>query len=271
MNYKELVLSHNPTAYVNYDSGTAVDLVGVMTSAAYNTSLNPVYDYRAKAHGMRSKRIGSSGGGYYDCLKLSDGTRNSYFYAEAWVYIPPNTTPSIVIWRAGSASSPNTNISSFEIVSGSQFYFQTADGSLNGYGNNTLMTALGTVPVGQWFHVGAMYNNGLKKIYLNGVVIATVNVSSIVLNGTNYDAIYSDMTCYIDEWVLYSGDSASILPTDAQILARATFPKTKTKVWSAPDNFWITSGDEQYWNGTQWVSMQDLPYKVWNGTGWVTL
>ena len=77
------------------------------------------------------------------------------------------------------------------------------------------------------------------------------------------------MTCYIDEWVLYSGDSASILPTDAQILERATFPKTKTVVWSATDNFWITSGDELYWNGTQWISMQSMPYKVWNGTEWV--
>ena len=192
-------------------------------------------------------------------------------YAEAWVYIPAGTTPSVVIWRAAAPSNPNTNISSFEIVSGSQFFFQTADGALNGSGNNTLMSAVGTVPVGQWFHCGAMYNNGLKKIYLNGVVIATVNAAAVGLNGTNYDGIYSDQTCYIDEWVLYSGDSASILPTDAQILARATFPRTKTKVWDATTSSWLTSGDEQFWNGTQWVSMQDLPYKVWNGTEWVAL
>lgn len=269
MNYKELVLSHNPTAYINYDSGTEVDLVGVLGVSNYTTGLNPVYDYRAKAHGMRSKKIGHNGLGNYDSLRVTDGTRNAYFYAEAWVYIPTGTTPDMNIWQCGSTISPSTNTSYFGITSTKRFFFYTSNGSLNGGDAHTMQTAIDTVPIGQWFHAGAKFNNGVKTIYLNGVPIATANGAATLLNGYVYNGSVSDLTCYVDEFVLYMGDSASVFPTDAQILARATFPRTKTAVWSAPDNFWITSGDELYWDGTQWISMQSLPYYVWNGTEWV--
>jgi hypothetical protein len=271
MNYRQLVLSHNPTGYINYDTGTEVDLVGVLNATSYTTGLNPTYDHTAKAHGMRSKRIGSNGNGNYDSLRLSDGSRNSYVYAEAWVYIPTGTSPNFNIWQAGGPTTPSTNSSYFGVTSDKRFFFYTSNGSLGGANVDTFQTAANIVPTGQWFHAGAKYDNGFKTIYLNGVPIATKSASATILNGSMYNGSVSDLTVYIDEFVLYTGDSSAIFPTDAQILARATFPRTKTKVWDATNGFWISSGDEQYWNGTQWVSMQDLPYKVWNGTGWVTV
>lgn len=271
MNYKELVLSHNPSAYCTYDLGNSFDSANVLTSTGVTTNLNPVYDSTGKAMGMRSKKLGTNGSGSYDYRKFNAANgRTSYIYAEAWVYIPTVVGfDQVTIWAAGSSTNPGVNASTLYVRNDRKVGWSTTNGSLNTTVQTTYSTAI--IPFDTWVHIGAKYDNGAKTIYINGVVDNTSTVAIYGINGTYYEGTFATHTAYIDEWAMWEAQDSSGLPTNAEILQRATFPRTKTAVWDATNGFWVTSGDEQYWDGTQWISMQDLPYKVWNGTEWVAL
>jgi hypothetical protein len=273
MNYKQLVISQNPSAYISYDNGNNVPDIAVAGYASIATGLNPNYGYVNKAMGMRSKQIGQVGSGTYDYVRINGpgGTRKQHVYFEGWVYIPTGFTTSsqVNIWNAGSTINPNAN-SSYVLINGfRQVTWATSNGA--GSGLTHFQNSIATIPFNTWTHVGVMYSAGAKTIYINGVVDSTSTAPVYALNGSYYDAINAGSSTFVDEVLLYAVDSAAGLPTPAQILARATFPMTKTKWWDPSTSSWLTSGDEQYWTGTQWISMQDMPYRYWNGSSWVTI
>jgi hypothetical protein len=273
MNYKQLVISNNPSGYISYDGGNNIPDIAVGGYSLVLTNLNPNYGYINKAMGMRSKQIGQNGNGTYDYARISSpgGTRKQHVYLEGWVYIPTGFTTSsqVNIWNVGSSISPNTNASYVLINGFRQVTWATSNGTTSG--SVHFQNSVATIPFNTWTHVGVMYSSGAKTIYINGVVDSTSTAPVYVLNGTFYDGTQAGSSGFIDETLFYAVDSAAGLPTQPQILARATFPMTKTKWWDPSTSSWITSGDEQYWTGTQWISMQDMPYQYWNGSAWVTI
>lgn len=278
MNYSELVVSKNPLVYVSYNNGSSAASIGQdqYTSTAY---LNPVYDYTAKQHGLRSKKIGQSGSGSYDYKFYSaagingyQSTKYYYHHQEFWIYFTAVPTSGTNI---GGYSYANTSpLGTYTGMATSSILNTRKINYVTG-GTGHSMTSVGVVPVGAWTHIALQFDNGVKRIYINGVLDSTATVTTN--DGVN--AIWTEpgstarVTTYIDEvahWGgLYQGSKPSDFPTEADILERATFPRTTTKVWSATNGFWIASGDERYWNGSAWISMQQMPYRVWNGTDWV--
>lgn len=273
MNYKQLVISNNPSGYISYDNGNNVPDVAVAGYTQIFTGLNPTYGYTQKAMGMRSKLIGAAGSGTYDYVRMGSpgGTRKSYIHAEAWVYIPtaPATGTTANIWAAGSGTNPSVNPSTVFINDQRYVGWSTSNGSLAGPINTIYSTS--QIPVNTWTHIAVSYSNGPKKIYINGVLDGSGTAPSYALNGTYYEGTFASYSIYVDEVATWAVDSAAGLPTAAETLARATFPMTKTKWWDPTTSSWITSGDEQYWTGTEWISMQSMPYKYWNGSAWITL
>jgi len=266
MNYKELVLSKSPDGYVNYDAGSATDLIGLIPTTYTTNDLNPVYDSTVKKHGVRSKKIGHLGLGVYDRINFTILGSENYWHLEGWVYLTAANTADFVEifpFNVNETYPCYTRILTSRKI---RWYTQSP---INGTGDNTL-DSIATIPVGTWTHVAVQFYAGVKKIFINGVLDNQVTVTSHPLRKPS-DILYTPVTTYFDEFCFWAKTSSTGMPTDADILQRATFPITKTKVWNATNGIWVQSGDEQYWNGTEWTSMQDLTYKVWNGTDWVTL
>ena len=278
MNYSELVVSKNPLVYVSYNDGTNIPSIGE-THYIYTSGLNPIYDYTAKQHGLRSKKIGHAGSGGYDYRTFSQqgmngyqATKYYYHHQEFWIYftIAPTSSTNIGGYAYANVSplGTYTTVAGSSISSARQILYVTG-------GTGHSMTSVGTIPIGAWTHVALQFDNGVKRIYINGVLDSTATVTTN--DGVN--AIWTEagsnarVTTYIDEiahWGgMNQGSPPANFPTAADILERATFPRTTTKVWSATNDFWIASGDERYWNGSAWISMQQMPYRVWNGTDWV--
>lgn len=118
---------------------------------------------------------------------------------SVWVIFPQIDTAEQAIitkYDADIGSGNQTTMRSFKISKesaqyGSQFDFQTTD---NGTGNWHLSST--TVPVAnQWYHVTGTFNNGVSKIYVNGVLENThVGSYSIYNSAVNIlcGATYSD-------------------------------------------------------------------------------
>lgn len=277
MNYSELVTSKSPLVYVNYDGGTNYPSIGQIYT---NTTiqLNPVYDPTAKQHGLRSKRIGSSGSGNYDNKTYGEtgitayqSVKYHYWHQEFWVFLTATPTGATNI---GGFGYWNVN-STLSVMHTSQILSTTRQINFGTGGTAHTMTSVNGVPVNAWTHIALQYDMGVKRIYINGVLDSTATVTTA--DGCN--GVWTEpganarVTTYFDEVAFWGGrvegSKPANFPTEADILQRATFPRTSTKVWYAPGQFWIASGDERFWNGTQWVSMQQMTYRSWNGTDWV--
>ena len=99
--------------------------------------------------------------------------------------------------------------------------------SFRGGSNDTLETAGGSIPFGQWTHVAAVIkrSTGEMQIYLNGVLASSRSISTALHNGSpdtplfigstsEYDTSYRKLEGGIDEVRVWSGGR-----TAAQILA----------------------------------------------------
>jgi hypothetical protein len=276
MNYKQFVISKNPTAYWTFDSNNESTAYGLPSTVVART-YTPTYPYTKKAMGARSKFLNSANftdlfnNSYID---LADAANNRA-HVEAWIYIP---TTNPVNW--------NDNAFIFRFSSSLGYANQTwmvvgFDRRLRGFSRDFDGTPTndlyGTtvIPFDTWTHVAWQQNftgsTYTKNIYVNGILDATV---------TTTDTIRAPRYCwttdrapqpfYSDEIAVWAGDTVT-LPTQAEILQRASFPMTKTKWWDPATSSFITSADELYWNGSAWESMQDKTYQYWNGTSWVTL
>lgn len=265
MNYNELVLSKSPNLYLAYD-GSATSTGSTAGLGIFNSGpLDPAYEYTIKKHGTKSKKVGHIGSGSYDWYDWNCPDNNSqvkHMHVECWVYIT-SLTGIKDIWNCGVR--PTTGI-----INASNIYINATTStirfftqSFTGTQDHTL-TSTGTVPLNTWTHIACQVSGGSKKIYINGVLdsqatAAAGGVGSIMSEGSSYST-----TTYLDGWALWYGTDTAApanFPTQADILERVNFPSTKTKWWDATTVQWLKSGDEKYWNGTQWVSMQSLPYK----------
>lgn len=270
MNYQELVLTKLPSGYIPYNSNNQSDAIGTLASSYVTVDLNPSFDYTQKQHGIRSKKIGHAGAGTYDSRRFDTTNRYRYVHGECWVYIPTATlTDNIELMYWGSSYTGSTYDSHIRILSNRYIRFTTQSGDLGLYDNNLLSST--QVPFNTWTHISWQFINGVKKIYINGVLNSTVTVTPHVLARYIWEGSYAAQTVYMDEWMFWTGSTSSVIPSESDILQRVNFPLTKTKWWDSTTSQWIRSGDERYWNGTQWISMQDMTYKCWNGSSWVII
>lgn len=283
MNYSELVTSKTPQVYVSYDNGSSSPIIG-QTSYTNTSYLNPTFDTIFKKFGTRCKKAGQSGSGSYDVFyynitggQVYPSRVTYYFHQEFWIYFttnPGNTTQIggfsyANLSPAGTFTSTATSLISTAL----KVQFGTAN---NTGGESHTLTSNASIPIGQWVHIAMQYDYGIKRIYINGVLDIELDTGFIGGVGSIYREPGSSarVTTYFDELAIWANTTTTKpanFPTEADILQRVNFPKTKTKFWNATSGYWVESGDEKYWNGTQWVSMQELPYKVWNGTEWVAL
>jgi len=123
---------------------------------------------------------------------ISDTFDPGDFTLEAWVNVSV-VTDSALILRTDSLSGPQTNYSHLLGLAGGQFIFTLSNGATQTL-TSTLTTITGTTSVvaGQWYHVGAVYNNGRMVLYVNGNAESATNASGPPWVGG-------------DEWVLGSG------------------------------------------------------------------
>jgi len=281
MNYSELVTSKTPSVYVNFNDGNFMPEIGD-TSSTYLTHLNPFYSTTFRKFGHASQRIGASGSTQYDYTLYKDpsyggyvGTVLNYWHQEFWVYYTATFTQNMHIgffhYQNVSPSYTWTGVVGSSVLGATkQISFGTGH---SGTGTHT-MTSVNTVPIGQWVHIALQYDNGTKRIYINGVLDSEVTGITGGLPGYFSIPQGARVTTYYDEcafWASTSTTKPANYPTAADILERATFPSNKTRYWNATVQQWVDSSDERYWNGTEWIAMQQLPYKVWNGTDWVAV
>lgn len=270
MNYEELVLSKSPSAYISYNLNNQNDNIGTLSSTRITVDFNPSFDYVEKKHGIRSKKIGHAGTGMYDSRRFDLENRYSYVHGECWVYIPTTTlTDSIELMYWGSSYTGTTFDSHVRVLTTRHVRFSTQSGDAGLFDNN--LNSLTQIPFNTWTHVAWQFINGIKNIYINGILDSTITVSSHNLARYIWEGSYAFQTCYIDEWAFWTGSNSSVIPSSSDILQRVNFPSTKTKWWDSSTSQWVRSGDEKYWNGSSWISMQDKTYKHWNGSSWVTL
>lgn len=97
------------------------------------------------------------------------GSANRTF--EAWVNISPNATGNNCIFDYGlnAVGSRNT----FAIGGNNQLSF------ISGGTNANISSPANSVPAGQWNHVAFVLNNGTGFMYVNGVQVATGNLSTV--------------------------------------------------------------------------------------------
>ncbi len=97
---------------------------------------------------------------------------------EAWIYLSASPTSNACILDYGTSSSGSRN--SFFVSPNNQLSF------ISGGTNGNLSSPNNVVPIGQWVHVAFVLDNGTGYSYVNGVQVATGNLSGVnTPNGGN--------------------------------------------------------------------------------------
>ncbi|WP_417608189.1 LamG-like jellyroll fold domain-containing protein [Owenweeksia hongkongensis] len=90
---------------------------------------------------------------------------------EAWIYLDATPSSNVTILDYGTSASGSRN--TFIVNPNLQLSF------LSGGSNGNLPSSNNVVPVGQWVHVAFVLDNGTGYSYVNGVQVATGNLSGV--------------------------------------------------------------------------------------------
>jgi hypothetical protein len=296
MSYQELAMSHGALAYWDYEtSGTTPDQIRTyVTDETTKTFFTNFVDVSSAVQRTtaRSKHLTTSqtrtsagqfsteidrqlvyvGGQTFNTVTNGElGTMIGKFCIEGWVYIDSTQATSGTMWMGvagqGTNSSRNCRV---QIASNGIIDFRTQTHSSSS-GNLQVLTTSGTpVTLNQWNLITCTYDQitGFKKIYINGVEMASVTITSKPTL-----ALYCGTGRYQSHGIYLDGLSIWAAPTNGLLgntLDGSTGPWAQPELIATRYEYGpvtIPAGNPKYWNGTAWIHGTSNYY--WNGSAWV--